>query len=407
MRKGILALLMLMVFLVTLFRCAGGPTPEEIELQRRLAEEAERQRKAELELQIKIALSNAMEYYKNKQYGDAIRNFRTIIDSLDPDNEIAYKYIADSYFRAGSIDSAELAYKEAIAKYPQKAFLHRGLGYMYLKLNKDSLAFRSFEKAAELDTTDYLSCEALSNLCARRGDIDSAILWAERALCHDSTNEELVRSLVKFYEVKKDKGKLVSAYELLHRLVPDDDEVLLGLGKAYAEAGSLQSARRTLTEYISRKPEDHTGFHLLGLTYFYQKEYTKAIENLRKAGKMNPENPKIDCDIGLVYKELKDYEKAFAYARKALVKKEGYGYAYLLRGSIYEGRGFDKVNPDGTLTYEAKLEFEKAVKEYKKALSDADWCAQAREKIEYLSQYLPTKEEKMIKKFLEEGREER
>ncbi len=406
MKSRFLSLLLIALSVVVMLRCAAGPSQKQLEMERKAKQEAEAKRKAEQELQVKIALSNAMEYYKNKQYKDAIRNFRTVIDSLDPDNEIAYKYIADSYFRAGYEDSAEIAYKQAIEKFPEKAFLHRGLGFIYSRRDKDSLAYIQFLKAAELDTADYVSFQRLSSLCAQRGSIDSAIYWSEKAICYDSTNESTVRNLVRLYAKKGNREELIKTYELLHQLAPEDNQVLLDWGRTAAEAGSLKQAEKVIKEYLSRNPESSQARHLLGLTYYYGKQYQKALEQLKRARELNPENPKIDCDMGLIYKELKNYDMAFQYAQNALEKEKGYGYAYLLKGSVYEDQGFAKVKPDGTLTYEAKLEFEKAVNEYKKALHDPDWSQQAENKIKYLAEYLPTKEEKTIKKFLEEGREE-
>ena len=407
MKNKLLCLGLLIIMSFIGFRCASGPSQQELELERKALQEAEERKKAEQEMAIKIALSNAMEYYKNQQYNDAIRNFRAVIDSFDQNNEIAYKYIADSYYRAGRKDEAIRAYKEAIEKYPEKAFLYRGLAYLYLQNEMDEEAYSMFAKSVELDTTDNLSYQALSNLCTKQGEIDSALFYAEQAFCYDSTNESLNRTLIRFYERKRDRENLAFALETLLELNPDDNEALLQLGKTYAELEELDTAQTILQKYIDRVPDDPSGHHTLGLTYYYAGNYSNALESLKRANSLNPDDPKILCDMGLVHIELKNYNTALDLANSALSKKDNYGYAYLLTGSIYEGKGFDLVKEDGVLPYEGKLEFEKAVNEYKKALRDPDWSKQAQNKIEYLAEYLPSDEEKKIKQFLEEGRQER
>lgn len=398
--------LVALFFALIFVRCATGPKSEELKLQAEAQRQAEEQaKKAALEEEIKMTLSTGLEYYKNGQYEDAIRNFKRVIFELDPNRETAYKYLADAYFRINAPDSAEWIYSEALKKFPARSYLHRGLGFVYLKEGKDSLAKIELMRAVELDTTDHVSYEALASMQLSEGKIDSAILWSEKAVCYDSLNISLWTTLGKCYETRKNNLALVRVYKELRRLKPDSIEVLVSLGKAYLELDSVGAAESVLKEYMAAKPDDYQGPYFLGLAYLLGKDYQASITYLKKAQKMNPTFAKIDCELGMAYRELKDYKKAMDYADSALKKRKNYGYAYLLRGSVYEAWGFDKVKPDGTLTYEAKLEFEKAVEEYKKALQDPEWASQAQEKINYLKDYLPTAEEKKVKKFLEEGKQ--
>ncbi len=402
MRWAKIALFVLLPFII---KCASSAKKEELlrlEQKRKAEEEA---RKAALEEEIKITISNGLEYYKNGQYEDAIRNFKKVIYELDPTREIAYKYLSDAYIRAGYLDSAKLVYSEGIKRFPDKGYLYRGLGLLYMREGEDSAAKFNLERAVELDTTDNVSYEALATLSIKLGKIDTAIIYSEHALCYDSLNLSLWTTIARCYEARKNFEGLLRSYKAIHRLKPDSIDLLIQLGKTYLSLDSFAQAEQVFKEYLSKRASDYQGPYFLGLTYLLSKRYNEAIQYFRQAVKMNPDFPKVYCEIGMAYKELKNYDKALEYADIALKKKKGYGYGYLLRGAVYEAKGFDRVKPDGTLTYEAKLQFEKAVAEYKNAVVDPEWKDQAVDKINYLKDYLPTEEEKRVKKFLEEGKQ--
>jgi hypothetical protein len=65
-------------------------------------------------------------------------------------------------------------------------------------------------------------------------------------------------------------------------------------------------------------------------------------------------------------------------------------------GEIYENEAEPHIKADGTVKYEGKVKFQKAVAEYKKALKDPEWGQYARNKIDYLTPFLPTEEDRFF-----------
>lgn len=107
---------------------------------------------------------------------------------------------------------------------------------------------------------------------------------------------------------------------------------------------------------LSIKPEIASqlaqDYHRLGLNYYFQKDYDKALINLNQAINVNPLYVNAYYHRGLAYYQLKDYNKAIEDYNKALVLNPQSTHAYNGRGFAY---------------YELK-EYQKAIKDYNKAL---------------------------------------
>lgn len=79
--------------------------------------------------------------------------------------------------------------------------------------------------------------------------------------------------------------------------------------------------RCTIEDYFERaiefKPEDGMVRMLYGMHFSRLKKNDKAIEQFQKAEKLDPENTNLLYNLGLLYFDFKQYDKAAAYAQKA------------------------------------------------------------------------------------------
>jgi tetratricopeptide (TPR) repeat protein len=84
----------------------------------------------------------------------------------------------------------------------------------------------------------------------------------------------------------------------------DSPELLNRLGYWYREAGMLDAAENTLRRSLALGPETF-GAHLhLGNVYFDTGRPEQALEEYIKAQALNPKNPGIEHNIGMVEKKL-------------------------------------------------------------------------------------------------------
>ncbi len=382
----------------------------------------------QIKQKVNMYLSFGYENYKNKDYTRAIEQFRKVLE-LDPQNEKAFKYLADACLRHPDttyIDTALALYKEAIKKFPQNSYFYSGLGYVYERMalrldavadtlsdsaaaaamsaqadSLQELALRNFSKAFELSGRDASSAAAIGRIWLRRHNFDEAMRWFEKSVAIDSNQTAIWEVLAKLYILKDKNEDAAEAYRQLHRLVPDEPEYLLKMGQYYAKSGRFAEATDILEKYIAANPNDFRGYQYMGLALAADGKYKEALAKFKKAEELNPKSVKLMCDIAATYKDMKRYSSAQSYIAKAKKIDPSYGYIYIVEGDIIQQQAMDKVPPSGELNMEIKCQFLKASKIFRKALRDPNWSDFARSKLDYLKPYLPTKEEIAAYKFIE------
>lgn len=83
------------------------------------------------------------------------------------------------------------------------------------------------------------------------------------------------------------------------------------------------------------KKEQAVASRNLGEAYMAEGNYTRALRELLKAEKMNPEDPYLQNDMGLTYLAKDNPEKAVIHFKRALEIKPGYSPARNNLGSAY------------------------------------------------------------------------
>lgn len=361
--------------------------------------------KDSLDFEIKKALSLGMEYYKNSQYSDAIPYFRKVVENLDPENELAWKYLADSYFRLNEPDSAFAVYGGAIAKFPKIAYLHRGKAVLYQKRAAESdtgkdkwldSALAEYKIAYSLEPTkESFSATQIGRIFLSRAQLDSSIFWFEVSTRADSNDVDIWSRLVELYLVRNNWQGLRDAYRNLHRIDPENPEYTLNYARALANTGDSENAFTTLKKYIEMNPDDYRGYQYMALIQCAKCEYREAIKTFSEAEKRASDNVKLLLDIAETYILMKQYDNAERYMNRVRRYEPNNYQATIIEGDICFGRVKENVPAEGLGVCD-KLKFECCYQIYKRVdRSDAEvWQLVAKSKLDYVKQYLPTDQEK-------------
>jgi tetratricopeptide (TPR) repeat protein len=383
---------------------------------------------AALKKEIKDNLSLAWENYKNKQYDRAIEQFRKVL-SLDPENEKAYKYIADACLRhpdSTYIDTAFNMYKTALTKFPENEGFHTGIAYVFQKMSakltdkakaeKDSAKAAGLnEKAAiledstlnhfyiafKINSKNAVTSSSIGTIWLSRNALDSTILWYERSVVIDSNQTPIWDVLSKIYQARAENKKSAYAFENLHRIVPDEPEYLLKMGQYLAKDEQFAKAVEILKKYVDSNPKDYRGYQYMGLAYSANKNNTEALKQLKEAEKLNTKSPKLLCDIASTYAEMKQYDSAEMYLNKARKEDANYGYIQIIQGDVIYKRAKDQLPEDGSLNMEIKCQFLAASKIYQRVMRDPDWSSWAKTRLDFIKPYLPTAEEIKSYQFMQ------
>jgi len=362
-------------------------------------------KKAQREFEIKKEFSTAYEYYKMKNYHDAIPHFKRVLE-LKPDHREAYGLLANSYCSEGDTTQGVKTYREAIAKFPDYIPFYMALGYIYEKRGQNEEAIPPYQKVYELDPQKEDNLLRLANLLVKVGRDEESIPYYEKAAEIDPANSYVQSILEKLYAKYGQSEARLKTLVRIHQLNPKDIGIALKLGKAYDEAAKraqdegrgkadslYEEGVKVLKELVQLAPQNYKAYSYLGVALHGLKRYKEAIRYEKVAIKLNPKEPKTYCDLASAYNMLGNYKQAKLYVKRARKIDPHYSYSFVVLGEIYEKQAKAFLDPKGKMKIEGKVLSHCAYREFQRAKSDPQWGSYARNKMEYDFQFIPTSQD--------------
>jgi tetratricopeptide (TPR) repeat protein len=93
-------------------------------------------------------------------------------------------------------------------------------------------------------------------------------------------------------------------------LDPGKPEAIAALAEAEASLGDLAAAERHAAQALAASPADATAHLVVGMVRLQQARYPEARDELLKAAAADPQSPKADYQLSLVYARLGDAASA-------------------------------------------------------------------------------------------------
>ncbi|MPZ19072.1 MAG: hypothetical protein GEV06_14330 [Luteitalea sp.] len=125
-------------------------------------------------------------------------------------------------------------------------------------------------------------------------------------------------------------GDAADAWSRAAELEPDNGELMLRAGLAYAEANRLPEAEMALRAAVERQPALHRGWYNLGLLLAQTSRRDEALETLAEAERRAPAVPEYPYAAATIHWQLGDRDRAVAAARRALAADSGFAPARTL-----------------------------------------------------------------------------
>lgn len=160
-------------------------------------------------------------------------------------------------------------------------------------------------------------------------------------------------------------NEAIDDYTKFLSLTKDSLEIFNGLtdrGVAKIYSGDLKGAIEDYEKAITYNPNDVSIYINLGAIYIDGENYNKADELLQKGYEIFPNNPGVLNNLGFLNIKLKDYKAAKKYFNKSIKINDSdflaygnRGFCYLKLGKLDKAR-FDldksiKLNPDNSYVY--------------------------------------------------------
>ncbi|MFO7707025.1 MAG: tetratricopeptide repeat protein [Desulfobacterales bacterium] len=179
---------------------------------------------------------------------------------------------------------------------------------------------------------------------------------------------------------------------------PAAAEAARNLGEAYLAGGNLIAALQQLKRAEMLNPEDHITMYDIGLVYYYRGRYDQAVEYLQQAIKLKPGYAPAINSLGNAYSAMGEWDKAIeAYER--IIEDAFYGTPHFALSNMalayYNKKDFDqaerhfqealKMNPDFInalgglgILYIEQGRYEEAVSKLERAVRKEPKAAQLR-----------------------------
>jgi tetratricopeptide (TPR) repeat protein len=234
-----------------------------------------------------------------------------------------------AYKSEGKSDEAIDAFEHAVAANPKHYMAWAALGNLYKTAKKDlPKAVAAYEHAVEGLKKDKVVWSNLGAAYYHNNQIDLALKTLVTASALDP-NDGDIRGLLG--TVRRQKGDLPGAIadlEAATRLKPDNAQYAANLGVAYRYAKREEDAIKAYEKAIALAPSD-ASFHF-NLAAAYRRQtaknpdlVTRAISEYETATTLDPGNTDAWFDLGFMYKQDHQNDKAIAAFNKYLELNKG------------------------------------------------------------------------------------
>jgi serine/threonine-protein kinase len=242
-----------------------------------------------------------------------------------PNDDAAYRGLADSMERRGQIGEAERVYQKAIQLRPNYWAVYNYLGQFYWKQGRYREAEQQFEQVTRLEPDNVRGFSNLGAMQILEDRYADAIPNFQRAVAI-SPSADAYSNLGTAYFYTQRYPEAAGAYAQAAELDPRNYLIQGNLGDAYlampgqrpAASDAYRKAIALAVEEERVNPRDASLPIKLAKYHAMLDEKDQAMAELAHGLKMHPRNPESLFEIALVYQQTGNRESAFTWLAKSL-----------------------------------------------------------------------------------------
>ena len=257
-------------------------------------------------------VTQAQEAYRAGKLTQAIEAYKDAIGS-DPANPSNYVELARLQVFAGDYDEAIINSQNALLKNPNNPTAHAVLGWAYGFQEKFAEAELEINKALALDPNNAQAYAYLAEILMNQGDYglyDRAAEVSKRALELDPISLEAHRSRGIVYLNTQNLEQAINEFEQALAINKNIADLHLYMGVTYKALGDYDKAQEALLASYALNPEDTIALTELSRAYFADGRYAQAAQYAEEAVAVDPTNPNLHGNLGIVYYKNDDYTQA-------------------------------------------------------------------------------------------------
>jgi serine/threonine protein kinase/tetratricopeptide (TPR) repeat protein len=257
-------------------------------------------------------------------YEQAAEQYRRAIE-IDPGNDDAYGGLATVYEQLGRLDQAEKLYKQAISQRPGYWATYNWLGLFYLGHARYDEAAAMFRQVVSLAPDSFTGYSNLGAAYIQQGKNDEAVPLLKRSL-NIRPMAKAFSNLGTAHFRMRQYGESAGDFEQAVKLDEKNYELWGNLGDAYywapgrrSEAAAAYATAISLGEPNLRlNPRDAELLGYLAEYHAMRGERKPALERLEASLLLQPNNPDMQLNAGIVYQQLGETDRALDALQKAV-----------------------------------------------------------------------------------------
>jgi tetratricopeptide (TPR) repeat protein len=292
------------------------------------------------------------------------------IDSLtelifkDPKNAALYAKRARLFNENGAIGGFDFAIKDmeyALTLDSTNVGYHYFLSDVYLDAKQSRLAVATMERAVALAPDSVASMMKLTELYLITKQYVFAGNTVEKVMKRDPQNAQGYFMFGMIFKEMGDDAKAINSFQKAADLNADNKDAFIELGQLFTKRNSPLAVRYFDNALLLDSLDLNA---IMGKAYYFQsqKKTTEAVNLYRKAVEIDPHYANALFNLGILYLEQNDLDKAYQHFNLITKQSVTFYRAYYYRGFIEEKRG----NKDAAIAdFKQALEFRS---DYDKAL---------------------------------------
>ncbi len=234
-------------------------------------------------------IARGMVYGKQGRIQDALDEFHQAI-KIDPKDVGAMVALSRYYISIDSLKPAEISLYQAQALNDKDVRSFLGLAELYERQHIPDLAIGQYEQAMKLDPNDERVHTALAGLYLRtRKYNESAKEWL-KVIAIDSNYADAYYQIANLYFLAKQYQNAANFSGRYVKLKPNDIYGQWLYARSLTEAGLYQQALPALQAVAANDSLRALSQLLLARSYFYSKDYQKALDIYKSAKTFGPED---------------------------------------------------------------------------------------------------------------------
>ena len=254
----------------------------------------------------------AEDFYASGKINQAIKAYKEAIFS-DPGNPANYVALARLQVFAGSYDEAIINCQNALLKNPNNPMAHAVMGWALGFQEKYGEAEVEIKKALSLDPNNAAAYAYYAEILTNQNDYtlyDKAAEASKKGLELGPTLLETHRARGIVFLNTQNLDQAVQEFQTALAINKNISDLNLYLGITYKALGQYDLAQEALLAAYALNPTDTVALTELSRAFFGDGRFPQAAQYAEEAVKVKPSDPRLHGNLGIVYYKQEEFDKA-------------------------------------------------------------------------------------------------